>query len=119
MMKRMNCWEFQECGREPGGFRVDELGICPVATYTSLDGVNGGTNGGRICWTIAGTYSMDKAKHMKGLFARTISSCFHCKFHTKVLTEEGLFDKEDAHILVKKKGKRAHESKEGKKIFHR
>jgi len=28
---KLYCWEFIKCGREPGGHRAAELGICPVA----------------------------------------------------------------------------------------
>lgn len=31
-MSRTNCWEYFKCGREPGGSKVDELGVCPAAT---------------------------------------------------------------------------------------
>ncbi|MBW1827057.1 MAG: hypothetical protein JRI78_08720 [Deltaproteobacteria bacterium] len=27
-LPKVNCWEFMECGREPGGEFVDELGVC-------------------------------------------------------------------------------------------
>jgi len=40
-MAKMNCWEFNKCGREPGGDNVSEYGICPAARDTSLDGIQG------------------------------------------------------------------------------
>jgi len=43
-MKKPNCWEFKQCGREPGGLLSDELGVCPASTETRLDGVHGGKN---------------------------------------------------------------------------
>ncbi|MCI5120779.1 MAG: hypothetical protein D3908_06235 [Candidatus Electrothrix sp. AUS4] len=46
----LNCWEVKKCGREPDGEKVPIYGVCPIATTTSLDGVNGGKNGGRCCW---------------------------------------------------------------------
>ena len=41
-----NCWEFKNCGRQPGGSNVNDLGLCPAATDTSSDGLNRGKNGG-------------------------------------------------------------------------
>ena len=38
-MTRMNCWEFQECGRERGGKKANELGTCPAATQFKLNGL--------------------------------------------------------------------------------
>ena len=26
----MNCWEFKKCGREAGGSKAAELGVCPA-----------------------------------------------------------------------------------------
>ena len=42
MAKKQNCWEFMKCGREPGGERVKELGVCPVALDSSANGINSG-----------------------------------------------------------------------------
>ena len=52
----LNCWEFKKCGREIGGIKVEELGICPAASDTSVNEFNRGQNGGRICWAVAGTF---------------------------------------------------------------
>ncbi len=54
-MKR-NCWQVMDCGREPAGSKVEELGVCPAAIVERANGVNDGLNGGRICWAIAGTF---------------------------------------------------------------
>jgi hypothetical protein len=51
-----NCWEFMKYGREPGGSRADEFGVCPAATDASFNEINAGRNGGRICWAVAGTF---------------------------------------------------------------
>jgi hypothetical protein len=29
--KKLNCWEVKKCGREPGGVKVKELGVCPAS----------------------------------------------------------------------------------------
>ena len=53
---KQNCWEIKNCGREPNGEKFKELGSCPASIDTSLDGLNEGKNGGRICWAISGTF---------------------------------------------------------------
>jgi len=40
-MKKLNCWEFKQCGREAGGAHVDEFGVCPATKEQRLDGVHG------------------------------------------------------------------------------
>lgn len=52
---KLACWEFKQCGREPGGAHVSPGGVCPAATDETLEGVNGGRNGGRACWALPGT----------------------------------------------------------------
>ncbi len=44
-MKRRNCWEVKKCGRQPGGEKVEELGVCPAAELSEYDGINQGTCG--------------------------------------------------------------------------
>lgn len=47
--RKQNCREERRCGREPGGIREAELGVCPAATATAHNGINGGDNAGRYC----------------------------------------------------------------------
>jgi hypothetical protein len=89
MKKQQNCWEFIGCGREKGGKNEAELGTCPAATDTSLSGLNGGKNGGRICWAIAGTFCGGK---VQGTFAQKKNSCLSCDFYRLVKKERGLKD---------------------------
>lgn len=86
-MKRLNCWEIKNCGREPGGSKVAELGVCPAATDTSSDGLNGGKNGGRTCWAVAGTFCGGK---IQGSFAQKEFTCMRCEVFKRVKEEEGL-----------------------------
>ncbi len=81
--RRRNCWETLKCGRGPDGARPR----CPAATDCSADGVNGGINGGRICWAIAGTFCEGKPQ---GVQANNLASCLGCHFFRQVLEEEGL-----------------------------
>jgi CRP-like cAMP-binding protein len=87
--ERLNCWEFSRCGREPGGDRVDDMGVCPAAADTSFDGINRGVAGGRICWAVAGTFCGGR---VQGTFAEKRSSCMDCDFFKTVLREEGASD---------------------------
>ena len=82
----MNCWEAKKCGREPGGAKVSELGICPAATDMSSNGINSGKNGGRMCWAITGTFC---GGEVQGSFAQKQLSCMACEFYIQVKQEEG------------------------------
>lgn len=82
----MNCWEYKQCGREPGGNKVKDLGICPAATEQKLHGINGGTNGGRSCWVIKETLC---GNQVQGGFAEKLSKCLGCDFYSTVRDEEG------------------------------
>lgn len=83
---KQNCWEFKGCGREPGGSKVSELGVCPAVTDTSSNGLNNGKNGGRICWAVTGTFCGGK---VQGAFAQKQLSCMNCDFFKKAKAEEG------------------------------
>ncbi|WP_440950967.1 two-CW domain-containing protein [Methanosphaerula subterraneus] len=84
-MTHENCWEFKECGREPGGENVSELGICPASTETLTDGMNHGKNGGRACWAISGTMCEGR---VQGTLAAKIGTCLNCEFYQRVQREE-------------------------------
>lgn len=79
-----NCWEHEKCGREPYGKNVKKLGVCPAATETRLDGVHGGTNGGRACWVVAGTLC---GGEVQGIFAQKYATCKDCDFYQMVQQE--------------------------------
>jgi hypothetical protein len=74
----LNCWEFTNCGREPGGHRADDLGVCPAGADGRMDGVNGGRNGGRICWAVAGTFSHNRPQC---IYADATRPCETCEFY--------------------------------------
>ena len=84
-MKRLNCWEFKKCGREPGGLH-HELGICPAAVEKRLDGIHHGENAGRACWVIAGTLC---DRQVQGSFAKKYANCEKCDFYQAVEQQEG------------------------------
>jgi len=88
-MHKQNCWDYKKCGREPGGRKVAEFGICPAATDTACDGLNSGKNGGRICWAVTGTFCGGK---IQGTYAEKEFSCMTCEFYKKVRNEEEIAD---------------------------
>jgi hypothetical protein len=98
---KRNCWEFKNCGREPGGKKVLELGICPAATEGKLDGVHGGRRGGRACWVVAGTYCKGE---VQGTFAAKFGNCRECEFYQLVQREED-HDFTYSSVLLAKLGK--------------
>ncbi len=100
-MKKLNCWEFKKCGREPNGTNVHNLGICIAATDDRLDGVHGGSNGGRACWVIAGTLCKGE---VQGTFAQKFSNCEVCDFYNKVMKEE-FPNFQYSAVLLRKLGK--------------
>lgn len=81
-----NCWEYLQCGREPGGSHVDELGICPATIVNRFNGVNGGENAGRFCWFVSGTLCEGRTQ---GSFAKKLRDCLECSFYLQVEKEEG------------------------------
>lgn len=98
MSKKMNCWQFMQCGREVDGINVDELGICPAARKIRYDGVNGGDYAGRFCWTVSGTLC---DAEIQGTFANKLGDCLKCPFFFEVGKEEGkniILIKEDIKI---------------------
>ena len=82
---KANCWDFKNCGRQPGGVMVRELGVCPASVETRTDGVNSGLNGGRACWAITGTLCGGK---IQGSHAQKIGNCLNCEFYQIVQKEE-------------------------------
>lgn len=66
--KKLNCWEFKKCGREKGGARADELGVCPAYP-----------NSGRRCARVAITFC--KGISQDG-FAAKLQECLQCAFYS-------------------------------------
>lgn len=82
---KLNCWEFKKCGRQPGGEKVKDLGICPVTTQPELNGAHGGRNAGRACWVVAGSLCGGK---IQGTYAQKLHNCWTCDFMKAVKQEE-------------------------------
>jgi hypothetical protein len=95
---KQNCWEFKKCGREPGGAKVAEFGVCAAATEARVNGMNSGKNGGRACWAVTGTLCGGK---VQGTFATKLSNCLACEFYKVVGEEEGPEHESSKSILAK------------------
>jgi len=97
-MKKKNCWQFKSCGREPGGNKVKEFGICPASNEQKLHGTHEGNCAGRACWIIAGTFCGGEEQ---GTFASKYHNCEQCDFYLMVRQEEGLKFRMSTMLLVK------------------
>lgn len=84
-MRKKNCWEYKTCGREPGGHKAKELGICPVAVREELEGAHDGEKAGRACWVVAGSLCGGK---IQGMYAQKLNDCWRCDFMNLVKKEE-------------------------------
>ena len=93
MALKQNCWEFKRCGREPGGSKAAEFGVCPAAMDASSDGLYGGKNRGRICWVVMGTFCAGVPQHT---FAQKRLFCMTCEFFEKVKQEQRIYSSRHA-----------------------
>ena len=84
-MGKLNCWEFMNCGRQPGGINATNLGICPATQEVRLNGIHEGSNAGRSCWVLSGTLCKGE---VQGSFAKKFKSCEICDFYQTVKKEE-------------------------------
>lgn len=84
---KINCWEYTDCGREFGGEKSNELGVCPASIEHFADGINNGKNAGRFCWLISGTCN---GREVNGTFAKKLLSCKSCGFFKTVKEQEGV-----------------------------
>lgn len=95
-MAKQNCWDFKKCGRQPGGAKAAEMGVCPAALATKTTGVNDGSNGGRACWALTGTFC---GGQVQGSFAMKLANCQQCDFYKLVREEEGTGYQSSRQIL--------------------
>ena len=63
----MNCWEFKKCGREKGGAKAAEKGVCPA--YPDY---------GKHCVHVAETRCGGK---VQGTFEMKLLQCMGCDFY--------------------------------------
>lgn len=84
--KRINCWEYTECGLEPGGVNTARNGVCPAASDNTFSGINAGRNAGRFCWAVPGTLCKNR---QQGHYAQKRAECQDCDFYHMVIAEQG------------------------------
>ena len=75
MMPLKNCWEIKKCGREQGGARADELGVCPAYP-----------NRGHSCWSVTGTLC---GGEVQGTFAQKEMDCLQCETYKRYNIRSG------------------------------
>ena len=83
MTRKLNCWQFKNCGREKGGLMAEILGECPVATAMKYDGLNGGFGAGRACWMVP-----DSGCRENLTSSSHIDPCYTCEFYKRVVFEQ-------------------------------
>ena len=80
MGKKINCWEYNNCGREKGGIMVPIMSECPVPTMMEFDGLNDGIGAGRACWMVNNNKCTNRIKNK--------TKCYECRFYKRVVHEE-------------------------------
>ncbi len=85
-MGLLNCWNWKNCGRYPGGEKAQELGVCPAATNKESDGYLGGRGGGRACIYLTGTLCGGK---VQGSYATKQANCLKCDYYLALKKEYG------------------------------
>jgi hypothetical protein len=83
MTKKLNCWEYKNCGREKGGLMTPILGECPVPSFMKYDGLNGGLGAGRSCWMVP--HSLCASRNASGTGSHR---CYTCEFYKRVVFEQ-------------------------------
>ncbi|MBI4846336.1 MAG: hypothetical protein HY810_07710 [Candidatus Omnitrophica bacterium] len=99
-MSKTNCWEIKKCGRQAGGVKTQEFGVCPAAVERKLDGVHGGMNAGRACWALTGTLC---GGSVQGSYAQKEGNCLACNFYKQVKEEEAGHFMMVSHLFAKLK----------------
>ena len=97
-MSKLNCWEFKDCGRQPGGKHIDNLGVCPVTKEVRLDCTHGGINAGRSCWVVASTLCNGEVQRT---FEHKFIDCVRCDFYNAVKKEEYPNFKLSPELMIK------------------
>lgn len=85
-MAKLNCWEYNGCGRAFTSTDGDVQNACPASVESILDGIHGGLCAGRSCWTVAGTMCNDLPM---GTYAQKFKNCMKCDFYNEVREQEG------------------------------
>jgi len=82
----VNCWEYNNCAKEPKGEQAKKSGECLALTYTRANGYLGGKNGGKSCCYITGSFCSGV---LKGTSKEKEKQCGTCDFYKKLKKEHG------------------------------
>lgn len=93
MTEKLNCWEYFQCGREVSNQHRSDS-VCNVSLISSFNGTNGGSNAGRYCWHVEGSYCISSQanvnkEHDRGTVLFKENFCRSCSFRQLVKREEG------------------------------
>jgi hypothetical protein len=80
----LNCWNWKNCGRYPGGPKANEMGVCPATTATQADGFLNGRAAGRGCAYVTGTFC---GGTVQGSAKDKTHNCKQCDYY-KALKKE-------------------------------
>lgn len=87
---KLNCWEYFKCGRELSRLGLSGEVYCTASMVSSLNGKNGGENGGRYCWQVMGTFcTIQQADETRGSMVFKELHCRSCEFRKLVEAQEG------------------------------
>ncbi len=87
-MPEQRCWEFKKCGRQPGGSKAGELGVCPAAAEALTTGSHPERQGCLACWAITGKFS---GEGVQGSPER-LGDCIRCDYLKQNESKDGLYD---------------------------
>lgn len=85
-MGLLNCWNWKNCGRYPGGPNSNKLGVCPAASDSKSDGYLNGRNAGRACIFVAGTLC---GGNKQGNYSDKKKNCMECDYYEALINHFG------------------------------
>ena len=86
-MGLLNCWNWKNCGRYPGGPKVADMGVCPATTSTQANGFLNGRAAGRGCAYVTGTFC---GGTVQGSAAEKSHNCKQCDYYKALKKEFGI-----------------------------
>ena len=89
--RKINCWEFQKCGREPGGKNIDKYGVCFVPVSIEYNGINDAKNEGRFCWSLRESACENIMRKCR---VNEIKECRRCTFYIFIQESDPLFSED-------------------------
>ena len=88
----------EKCGREPGGAKANEPGVCPVAVESRVNGTNSGQKRRPFLLGDSGPLCGGK---VQVTFAAKLGNCMQCDFYKIVIKEEDRGLQQAKQIIAK------------------